>query len=59
MALSTLLLMSITDIAVFGMARAIWFLIRVSTKLLSIFVIVCKGEMDDRVSINIIFLAYP
>ena len=41
------------------MAKAIWFLIIVSIKLLSISVIVCKSEMDTKILMDLIFLGYP
>ena len=41
------------------MAEAVWFLIKVSTELLSISMIVYKGEMNAGVLIGMIFLGCP
>lgn len=38
------------------MAKAIWFFIKISIELLFIFVIIYKGEINNKISINIIFL---
>ena len=51
------MLIFIANIAVFRIAGAIWFLIKILIELLSIFVIVYKSEVDIRVLIDIIFLS--